>query len=1008
MEPCIFSSDNNSQLVVGEGIAPSEDGEGRDMKREEDVQCEEFENLVGCHVKLSCEGNDESANFEERADAVADSGTVVFSNDGSVVGPGTFSVDPNSSELFVHDGAITSFVDSERRAIKRQVVQCEELENQVKRRKLSSHDGENANESEIFEQGADAHSATVVFLNDGSAMQMEAIIKEEDIKSEQVSDDGSVMEMEAAIKEEYIKLEQGSDLRSATGIEGAIKEEYMEFDQVAGAPCDGDSDCQVICEISSNTKWNKESHLSDQDSSSDTLADDDGELDRQSHHPHQESLPCTKLNLSDSSDSDIKTVQHLTKPKKLVKKKKIAKRVKTKPIDPESCDEDAELGQEWLFQDDDPNVEALQDIQMYSATDRLVLDFDRDTNSELVSVNKNLVANLKPHQMMGIKFMWHNCFKSAKEIQTGPGSGCILAHSMGLGKTLQVITLVHTLLTHKQCRVRRVLVMCPVSTILNWVNEFAKWLPGDMAINVYELTSTKNVNDRQAVCQKWYRQGGVLITGYAMYRNLRKLDEFRKTLVKPGPDLVICDEGHVVKNGKTSTSKALNGVKTKRRIILTGTPLQNNLLEYHSMMQIVNPKLLGPIEGFKATFADPIKAGQGSEATAYQVSMMNRRAFALHKLMKSSVQRFDYSILKSTLPAKLEYVISVRLSARQVEMYRHFLEFYKIGGMGLLMDFQELARVWTHPKALPLADEMRPEVDPDLQDEPVTRGWWRQFVHEDDVLRIEDSGKFVLLMEILRKCQSIGDKALVFSQSLVSLNLMEQFLKAETTTDWELNADYFRLDGNTPSDLRNKWCHAFNDKNDPRARLFLISTRAGGAGINLVGANRVVIFDASWNPTNDIQSIFRVYRYGQQKPCYVYRFISEGTMEKKIYQRQVLKESLAHRVVDAETIERHFNGPKSHELYEFDPEPQWLPPLESTGVQDCLMKELVDEKAEWITSFHLHDSLLANQQDQQLTAEERKKAWDEALVERKINETKTIRKQLLIGKEIKPKSGHED
>lgn len=169
------------------------------------------------------------------------------------------------------------------------------------------------------------------------------------------------------------------------------------------------------------------------------------------------------------------------------------------------------------------------------------------------------------------------------------------------------------------------------------------------------------------------------------------------------------------------------------------------------------------------------------------------------------------------------------------------------------------------------------------------REWWSSICTEEDYLNINNSSKLLLLMQILKECDEIGDKVLVFSQSLLSLDVIEQFLSIiekktqgeecegnanDFTGSWSLGLDYFRLDGSSSVEHREYMCKTFNNEKNTRARLFLISTRAGGLGINLFAANRVIIFDVSWNPSHDTQSIFRVYRFGQKKPCYIYRFIA--------------------------------------------------------------------------------------------------------------------------------------
>ncbi|XP_043490866.1 transcriptional regulator ATRX-like isoform X2 [Polistes fuscatus] len=695
--------------------------------------------------------------------------------------------------------------------------------------------------------------------------------------------------------------------------------------------------------------------------------------------------------------------------------------------------------------------------------DKLVLDFDPDTKKELISVNKDLVKRLKPHQAEGIKFMWDACFESLERIKTTSGSGCIIAHCMGLGKTLQVITLSHTLLTHEETGIKTILVVCPLSTVLNWVNEFEMWLKdvenGD--IDTFELTKCKKNFERKYQLQSWHQSGGVLIIGYEMFRNLtgsnkniRKnmKDAILKCLIDPGPDLIVCDEGHLLKNEDTALSKSMKRVKTLRRIVLTGTPLQNNLIEYHCMVQFVKPNLLGTKREFLNRFVNPITNGQFDNSTEYDVKLMKKRAHVLHKLLKGSIQRFDYSVLTPFLPPKQEYVIFVRLTDVQIKLYQYYLDnltrhFSGMKGT-LFADFQALQRIWTHPIVLRLNSEKVEKAnekkrytsdsegslknfivsgddeettssnnsDSDVQSihssSPIrkrkTRNnendsepelvevlpekeeeWWSQFVQPEHFEDMRVSTKLVLLFGILKECEKIGDKVLVFSQSLYSLTLIEQFLaqidEAEQnnkilerleghTGSWSLGLDYFRLDGQTSAENRSIWCRIFNKPSNTRARLFLISTRAGGLGINLTAANRVIIFDASWNPSHDIQSIFRVYRFGQKKPCYVYRFLASGTMEEKIYNRQVTKLSLSCRVVDEQQIERHYSHNALNELYKFEPYTNIDKPTLNLP-KDRLLAEIFSKYKDLVENYHEHDSLLENKADEELDEEERKQAW---------------------------------
>uniref|UniRef100_A0A8D3C6T5 DNA helicase n=1 Tax=Scophthalmus maximus TaxID=52904 RepID=A0A8D3C6T5_SCOMX len=744
-------------------------------------------------------------------------------------------------------------------------------------------------------------------------------------------------------------------------------------------------------------------------------------------------------------------------------------------------------------------------------TTKLVLDEDEETKEPVLQVHRNLVTKLKPHQVDGVQFMWDCCCESMKKIEKSSGSGCILAHCMGLGKTLQVVTFLHTLLLSEKLEFTTALVVCPLNTVLNWLNEFEKWQNGmkdEESLEVTELATVKKPQERAYALQRWQEMGGVMIIGYEMYRNLtqgrmiksKKLKEtFQKTLVDPGPDLVICDEGHILKNEASAVSKAMNSIRTRRRIVLTGTPLQNNLIEYHCMVNFIKENLLGSVKEFRNRFINPIQNGQCADSTLFDVRIMKKRAHILYEMLAGCVQRKDYTALTKFLPPKHEYVLSIRVTPIQCKLYRYYLEHFTgvgnavEGGRGragtkLFQDFQMLSRIWTHPWCLQLdyiSKENRGYFDEDSMEEfiaseteessmsmtsedekikkkkkqgkgkkkgsddsdsddvevikewntssrgkngesrtrerpePVeerksarpsgsapgspTADWHREFVVEADAEILEHSGKMTLLFEILRMAEEVEDKVLVFSQSLISLDLIEDFLELACRAKdeekispykgegkWFRNIDYYRLDGSTGATTRKKWAEEFNDTSNIRGRLFLISTRAGSLGINLVAANRVIIFDASWNPSYDVQSIFRVYRFGQLKTVFVYRFLAQGTMEEKIYERQVTKQSLSFRVVDQQQIERHFTMNELAELYTFEPDllddPSEKKSKRATPMlpKDPFLAEMLQNNKDQIACYHEHDSLLDHKEEEALSEEDRKAAWAEYEAEKKV------------------------
>ena len=726
---------------------------------------------------------------------------------------------------------------------------------------------------------------------------------------------------------------------------------------------------------------------------------------------------------------------------------------------------------------------------------RLILDIDTRSKKVNVEVHRTLADALKPHQEDGIKFLYNCLIESVDHLKKGDeGSGCILAHSMGLGKTLQTIAFIHTIFVNANTAqfFKKALIVCPVNTVKNWINEFNVWLFDNNLTDfmVFDFDAEKTPVGRLATLKNFKAQRqAVLVIGITMYSNQvlnaansksKKIKPAMRELVKSelidGPDLVVVDEGHLLKNDKSNLNKALSMIQTRRRVILTGTPLQNNLNEYFVMCDFIKPKLLGTKKEFTNRFVGPINQGQYEHSSELDVRIMKKRVHVLHKLLDACVQRMDYSVLAPYLQPKHEYVLKVRLTPEQISIYRHYLDNFsqknmqnrsdtgRTGKGYLFNDCQVLRLICAHPALLDIhsgrekkriaereeenwitSDEDSgkshdsSEEDVICEDDPadpqpstskrVTRAtkksnagpatpevvelpnepeWYTQYLPEDHC-EVPLSGKFMMLLEILEMCEKIGDKLVVFSQSLDTLDMIETCLdiihkrhheykeekkeeeeekvtpepsdlvqdKISLRNTWLPGLDYFRIDGAVAGDSRKRTIDKFNDPNNLRGRLFLLSTKAGSLGINLIGGNRCIIFDASWNPTHDVQAIFRIYRFGQLKPSYVYRFVCKGTMEERIYDRQVIKQALASRVVDEHQIERHFSQDEVYELYKFDPEPKDVPtPLVP---KDRLLADILhsDKTKNLIIAYHEHDSLLENRPDQNLTEEERQDAWNE-------------------------------
>ncbi|KAI6216700.1 SNF2-related and DNA RNA helicase domain containing protein [Aphelenchoides besseyi] len=703
----------------------------------------------------------------------------------------------------------------------------------------------------------------------------------------------------------------------------------------------------------------------------------------------------------------------------------------------------------------------------------ITLDLDSKSDPpEPVRVHPSLVRHLKPHQAEGIKFLYDSVIEDVRRLEF-PGSGALLSHVMGLGKTFQTIAFLHTIMTHPKIMkvINKVLVFVPKNVLLNWYNEFDKWLRSNdrsmKKIQVNHINEAKNLTERLQKLRNWKNHKGpaVMIINYEMYRNivqdyplkfkngepkkltnnqrniLKDQKEFRKLLQSPGADLVVLDEGHMLKNPKTALSETMLCIETKRRIILSGTPMQNNLKEYHTMINFIKPNYLGTLKEFEIKFHQPIEKGKTKDADDLDVSYMKRACFVLFKKLNKVLDRKDYNILVDAMPEKQEYVVSCYMTEQQLALYKYYIEEIVMKNeerpnLKIIQAHHVINRFTTHPYLMIehqrekerkeankvddfVADENSDDEvhsnanhddDIDLDQQPSSPGDWFSatgLVSEDDRDNFELSLKLMVLLEIIKKCEEIGDKLLVFSQSLPSLALIQRALRQSSQNwfngrdvlkpsyerwEWKKDHDYMLITGSVSVENREMIQKKFNNPSNPRARLCLISTKAGSLGTNFVGANRVVLFDASWNPTIDQQALFRAYRFGQVKPVYVYRLVSIG-IESNIYNRQITyvffgnsgiyttlfrKQSIAQRVIDEQQIKRHYTNADLEELfvvpaekYDENENAKYAPP------RDRLLAEVFRTIPHAVADCWPHDSLLQNDQSEQLSEEDRLAAWDE-------------------------------
>lgn len=528
-----------------------------------------------------------------------------------------------------------------------------------------------------------------------------------------------------------------------------------------------------------------------------------------------------------------------------------------------------------------------------------------------VVIDPKLAKVLRPHQIEGVKFMYR-CVTGMIEPNA---NGCIMADEMGLGKTLQCITLMWTLLKQSpeagKPTIQKAIIACPSSLVKNWANELVKWLGPD-AIQPFAIDGKASKEELQQQLRQWAIASGRSVTRPVIivsYETLRlNVEELKNTKI----GLMLCDEGHRLKNGDSQTFTALNGLIVTRRVILSGTPIQNDLTEYFSLISFANPGLLGTRAEFRKKYELPILKGRDAAGSATDRERGDQAIKELLEVVNKFIIRRTNDILSKYLPVKYEHVVFCNLSRFQLDLYNLFITSPEIKallrgkGSQPLKAIGMLKKLCNHPDLLKLPEDL-----------PGCENLWPEdYVPKDARGRDRDvrshySGKMLVLDRMLARIRyDTNDKIVLISNYTQTLDMFEKLCR-------ERLYGSLRLDGTMNVTKRQKLVDKFNDP-EGNEFIFLLSSKAGGCGLNLIGANRLVLFDPDWNPAADQQALARVWRDGQKKDCFVYRFIATGTIEEKIFQRQSHKQSLSSCVVDsAEDVERHFTLDSLRELFEF-------------------------------------------------------------------------------------------
>uniref|UniRef100_A0A5K4EYX4 DNA repair and recombination protein RAD54-like n=1 Tax=Schistosoma mansoni TaxID=6183 RepID=A0A5K4EYX4_SCHMA len=471
----------------------------------------------------------------------------------------------------------------------------------------------------------------------------------------------------------------------------------------------------------------------------------------------------------------------------------------------------------------------------------------------------------------------------------------------------------------------KAVIVTPSSLLRNWYNEFQKWLHGKIHPLAIDSGSKEDIDSKLA---GFLSQAGrripspILIISYETFRL------HASVLHKGSVGLVLCDEGHRLKNSENQTYQALVQLKCPRRVLLSGTPIQNDLLEYFSLVHFVNMGLLGTASEFRRHYEIPILRGRDADATNEDQKKGEEILQELLGIVTRCIIRRTQALLTKYLPVKIEQVVCCNLVGSQREVYSDFvkrmarevsLKMNIADGLrndklsiSSLASITHLKKLCNHPDLV--YEKMTANTDGFHNALSYFPANYQGSLESNASVKPELSGKFQVLDCLLAVIKSTtSDKVVLISNYTQTLDLFERLCL-------QRGYNFVRLDGTMTIKKRAKVVEQFNDPTS-RDFVFMLSSKAGGCGLNLIGANRLVMFDPDWNPANDDQAMARVWRDGQKKQCYIYRLISTGTIEEKMLQRQAHKKALSSCVVDQqEEVERHFSLDDLRELFMYHSE----------------------------------------------------------------------------------------